>query len=107
MVEQIGADDSVDLFHAEVFRELAQGHHCDGQVLDGPFADGEGVDPPLLYIGVLAAGKSTLDRPESRHAKFPAEVRIESHLRTPGIDEEGDFVAAVYAHADYRQRIGF
>ena len=107
MVEQIGADNSVDLFHTEVFRELAQWKHCNGQVLDGPVADGERVDPPLLDIGVLAAGKNALDRPESRHAKLPAEVGIESHLRTAGIDEEGDFVAAVYAHADHRQRIGF
>src|SRR6266480_3889529 len=79
MVEQIGADNSVDLFHTEVFRELAQRKHCNGQVLDGPVADGERVDPPLLDIGVLAAGESALDRPESRHAKLPAEVRIESH----------------------------
>ena len=55
---------------------------------------------------MLTAGKSALHRPELRNAKLPGEVRVERDLRTPGIDEEGDLVAAVNAHADQRQRIG-
>ena len=56
---------------------------------------------------MLSAGKGALYRAELRDAKLPGEVRIERDLRTPGIDEEGDFVAAIYAHANHRQRIGF
>ena len=72
-----------------------------------PIADGECVDPALLDLGMLAAGKSALDRAELRDAKLFGEIRVERDLRTPGIYEEGDFVAAVYAHVDHRQRIGF
>ena len=41
MVKQNGPDDSVDSFHAESLRELAQGKHCRGQIFDRPIADGE------------------------------------------------------------------
>src|SRR5436190_22082591 len=41
MVEQSGSDNSVDLFHAESFRKLAQWKHCGGHIFDGPIADGE------------------------------------------------------------------
>ncbi len=41
MVEEGGADDAIDTFNAEAFGELAPGHRYDGQVLDGPVADGE------------------------------------------------------------------
>jgi hypothetical protein len=55
---------------------------------------------------MLAAGKGALYRPELRDAELPGEVCVEGDLRTPGVDEEGDLVAAVYAYADHRQRIG-
>ena len=61
----------------------------------------------LLDLSVLPAGKGTLDRAELRDAKLLGKLRVERDLRTPGINEEGDFVAAVYAHVDNRQRIGF
>ena len=60
----------------------------------------------MLDLSVLSAGKRALYRAELRDAKLLGEVRVERDLRTPGIDEEGDFVAAVYAHANHRQRIG-
>ena len=41
MIQQIGPDDAVDALDAKVLRELAQGKRCNGQVLDGPVADGE------------------------------------------------------------------
>jgi len=107
MVKQSGPDDSVDLFHAQSFRKLAQGKHCRGQVFDGPVADGDCLNPPNLDLSVLPAGKGALYRPELRDAELLGEIRVERDLRTPGIDKEGDFVAAVYAHVDHRQRIGF
>ena len=55
---------------------------------------------------MLPAGKCALYRAELRDAKLLGEIRVERDLRTPGIDEEGDFLAAVYAHVDHRQRIG-
>ena len=107
MVKQSSPDDSIDLFHAESFRELAQGKHCRGQVFDGPVADGERLNPPVLDLSVLPAGKGALYRPELRDAKLLGELRVERDLRTAGVDEESDLVAAVYAHVDHRQRIGF
>ena len=47
-----------------------------------------------------------MHRPELRHTKLLCEFRIERDLRNPGIDEKGDFLAAVYAHINQRQRIG-
>ena len=41
MVQQIGPDDAVDAFDTKTFGELAQGKRCNGQVLNGPVADGE------------------------------------------------------------------
>ena len=60
-----------------------------------------------MDFSVLATGKGAFYRAELRDAKLLGEFRIERDLRTPGIDEEGDFVAAVYAHGDHRQRLGF
>ena len=55
---------------------------------------------------MLPAGKGALYRAELRDAKLLRELGVERDLRTPGIDEEGDFLAAVYAHVDQRKRIG-
>ena len=41
MVKQSGPDDSVDLFHAEPLRQLAQRKHRGGHIFDGPITDGE------------------------------------------------------------------
>src|SRR5207237_3402535 len=101
-----GPDASVNALHTQVCRELAEGKHYNGQVVDGPVADGECGNPPILDLGMLAAGKRALHRPELWDAKLLGELRIECHLRTPGIDEEGNLVAAVDAHLDHRQRIG-
>ena len=60
----------------------------------------------MLDLSVLATGKGACYRAELRDAKLEGEFRIERDLRTPGIDEEGEFVAAVYAHAENRQRLG-
>ena len=54
---------------------------------------------------MLTAGKSALHRAELRDVQLAGEVRIERNLRASGVDEEGDLVAPVYAHADQRQRI--
>lgn len=43
---------------------------------------------------------------ELRYTKLPGEIGVERDLRSPGIDEEGDRVAAIDAHAHHRQRIG-
>ena len=40
MVQQIGPDNAVDAFDTKTFGELAQGKRCNGQVLNGPVADG-------------------------------------------------------------------
>ena len=82
------------------------GKRRNGQVLDRPVADGECFNPRLPNVSVLAAGKRALHLAELRKAKLLGELRVERDLRTPGVDEEGDLVAAVYAHADHRQRIG-
>src|SRR5436309_2276949 len=105
MVEESGPDDAVDALRSKTFRELAQGEHRDGQIVDCPVADGQGCDPPLLNFSMLAAGKSALHRAELRDVQLAGEVRIERNLRASGVDEEGDLVAPVYAHADQRQRI--
>jgi hypothetical protein len=55
---------------------------------------------------VLSAGKGALYSAELRDAKLLREIGVERDLRTPSIDEEGDFLAAIYAHIDERQRIG-
>src|SRR6185369_10428100 len=107
MVQQRGSDASVNALDAQISRELAQGKHYSGQVPDGPVADGERRDPPLLDLGVLAAGEGALHRAELRNAKLPGKVGVERDLRASGVDKEGDFVAAVYPHIDQRQRIGF
>src|SRR4051812_17931450 len=100
MVKQSGPDDSVDLFHPESFRQLAQGKHRRGQIFDGPITDGERLYPPKLDVSVLPAGERALYRRKLRDAKLLGEVRVEHDLRTPGIDEEGDFVASVDSHID-------
>jgi hypothetical protein len=56
---------------------------------------------------VLPAGKSALYCAELRDPELFGEISVERDLRTPGIDEEGDFLTAVYAHIDHRQRIRF
>ena len=55
---------------------------------------------------MLPAGKGALYRSELRDAKLLREFGVERDLRTPGIDEESDFLATVYAHIDQRKRIG-
>ena len=55
---------------------------------------------------MLPAGKGALHRAELRDAKLLGKVRVERDLRTSGIDEERDLVAAIYAHVEYWQRIG-
>jgi len=80
MVKQRSPDDSVDLFHSESFRELAQRKHCNGQVLDGPVADGELFNPPVLNLSVLTARKGALYRPELWDAKLLGEVGVERDL---------------------------
>src|SRR4029453_3395864 len=105
MVKQSGPDDSVDLFHAESFRELAQGKHCRVLVFDGPIAERKSLNSPELNLSVLPPGKGALHCAELRDAKLLCEVRVEHDLRTPGIDEESYFLAAVYAHVQHGERI--
>ena len=106
MVQQRGADASVDALHAKSGGELAEGKRRDRQVLDRPVAKGEDFNARLPNVGVLAAGKRALHLAELRKAKLLGELRVERDLRAAGVDEEGDLVAAVYAHADQGQRIG-
>ena len=94
MVEQGGADAPVDALHPESGRELAERQRHYGQVVNRPAADGERCNTRL---GVLAAGKRALHLAELRQAKLLREVRVERDFRTPGVDEEGDLLAAVHA----------
>ena len=106
MIEERGAENAVDALDAEAFGELAQGDGDGRQVLDGPVAEREGVDPRLLDLGVLTAGKRALHVAELRQAKLLGELRVERDLRTAGVDEEGDLVTAIDAYTDQGQRIG-
>jgi hypothetical protein len=38
-----------------------------------------------------------------RYAKLPGEIRVKGDLRTPGIDEEGDRVAAMNRFLGFRR----
>src|SRR5262245_25761986 len=107
MVEQRGPDNSVDALGAQALGELAQRKYRNGEVRDGPIPERERVDPPVLNFRLLAAGKGPLHGSELRDAELAREVAVERDFRTAGIDEEGDLLATVDAHADERQRIGF
>jgi hypothetical protein len=85
MVEQIGADDTIDAFDAKTFGKLAQGKGGDGQILNGPVADRERRDPPILNLSMLSAGKGALHSSEFRDTKLPGEVRVERDLGSAGV----------------------
>src|SRR2546423_10474228 len=55
---------------------------------------------------MLPAGKRALHRAELWRPKLFRELSVKRDLRTAGIDKEGDFVLAVYAHVYDRKRIG-
>ena len=65
------------------------------------------IDARLPDLGLLAAGERALHVAELRKAELLGELGVEPELGASGIDEEIDLVAAVYPHADDRQRRGF
>lgn len=50
-------------------------------------ADDKRVDPPVLHIGVLAAGKGPLHHPEPWDAKLAGEVMPRVHRSTQNSDQ--------------------